>query len=126
MILHWRLQQARNAVRGKYELLTQGYTSMETWNVDTWLCEALGTRLKVQAENLHGWPGVGIYENKFEMWQQDMHKAADALLTYGAKDDLWERPDLSLQDTLAMEKKIIQDAKDALHWCADWLPTLWD
>lgn len=112
-----RVREARYALKGQRQRFTKGYADAEAWNLDSWLCEALGARLKYLAEHHHGYPGVLTYEKDDGSWGRDLNRHADALLAYPLADET--------RDT-AEAMRIINEAKEALRWVAEWLPHLWD
>lgn len=50
---------------------------MDTWNLDSTLCEYLSGALHYLADNTHGWPDA--HYSTYEAWQSAMHDAANKI-----------------------------------------------
>ncbi len=80
-------------------------------NLNMSLCKWLGERLAFLAEHNMSIP-IGYGDDRYKA---DLTKYSKALLAYNERSEEFED-----------ESLLILNAKDALHWTAMMLPTLWD
>lgn len=111
----------RHHARMWWQRHTKPYTWEEVYELDRWLCQALGTRLRAMAEGTVSYPGCGVYspdQGGYEAWVADLRTHADALMAYLTPS----------AGVVAAEDRAptVLRAQEAIAWVGAWLPSLWD
>lgn len=102
--MRYRLTNLKYRIKYALQRLTHGYDDNQIYNLDTWLTRELGRRMLVLAACADSYPPHMTYEE----WVDLLRIHGKALSEY---DDF---TDTSLP------------AQEALLFCAEYLPTLWD
>lgn len=142
---HWRLGHPLRVYRERRELMRCGWSGEDLVALDRILCRRLGAQLQALSETAHVWPECDSFPS-FEDWEAALARNGALLLRYalGGEDgelssalDAWhelatraESPPEKTREAFdahrALEEEITKGAKDALHWVADNLSSLWD
>lgn len=94
----------------------RGWAPADTWSMDVHLCDIVAGMLLHLADNAHGWPGSPEFETPQE-WDTALRSTAVALGAYADAHDTGDDAD---------DETVLAEAKQAMHWVAENLPSLWD
>lgn len=107
-----------------WQRMTRGWSSQDCWSLDGYITRMLGESVAYLRDHNHSWPGEQNGLEKPEDWDAVLTKISAPLLAY-EKHWAWG-DDQTITEHLEHEKKVIEEAQEALHLMAEWLPSLWD
>lgn len=107
-------EKAYNArERHKYERTVSGYSFYDWINADKFICGIIASIVKKFMDEGSGYPGH-LTEQE---WRDILTTIYEPLRAYAADRAYWDD---------AEETKIREDAQEALHAFADYMPHFWD
>lgn len=103
--MRYQLTNLKYRVKYAWQRLTRGYDDSQIYDLDSWLAKELGKRLLIWSAKVDSYPADIEYDD----WVDMIERHGVALILYNA-DYEWS----------------IAPAQDALRFCAERLPELWD
>lgn len=69
-------------LKWKIQRFKRGYSDYDVWDIDTWFYNIMPKILQTYLENVHGWPGEGVFENihSFEDWKNEIQNLRNLFL----------------------------------------------